>query len=304
MKSFEKNYFKPNELENLYEELTIRATLNDLPNAYECFIAEKKATPYPKETLTEKHHIIPKHANGSDDISNLILLSQKDHIIAHWLLWKVKGSEKDYKAYVFRVSTSEERAQIRDQNVQTNVQKYKEQKEFFYDPKCQSEQGKKGGLKGGAANTQAQFEARQKVGKEWGPITGSNNKGDRKKEFAKNRSVWEFVGFQNVGGDFQGKSQRKRPSETAIPVQFYVLVDPKKDYDMVLDVLALFAPGSIPPVSIPKKKNELASMYKLIDVPKRIYGWKFYKELTCSEFDEGVLDQLAIQYFSEKDLPE
>lgn len=44
--------------------------------------------------------------------------------------------------------------------------------------KFQSEQGKKGGKKGGSANTQLQQKARSKVGKEWGPIVGLSNQSD------------------------------------------------------------------------------------------------------------------------------
>lgn len=36
----------------------------------------------------EKHHIIPKCMNGSDDINNIIELSAKEHFIAHKLLAK------------------------------------------------------------------------------------------------------------------------------------------------------------------------------------------------------------------------
>jgi hypothetical protein len=37
----------------------------------------------------EKHHIIPKCLNGTDDLSNLILLPPRVHFIAHYLLYKV-----------------------------------------------------------------------------------------------------------------------------------------------------------------------------------------------------------------------
>lgn len=37
----------------------------------------------------EKHHIIPKCHNGTNDKSNLILLTAREHYIAHWLLSKI-----------------------------------------------------------------------------------------------------------------------------------------------------------------------------------------------------------------------
>jgi len=42
-----------------------------------------------KETYTEKHHIIPKSHGGSNDKSNLVRLSAREHFVAHWLLWRI-----------------------------------------------------------------------------------------------------------------------------------------------------------------------------------------------------------------------
>jgi|APGre2960657404_1045060.scaffolds.fasta_scaffold20780_2 hypothetical protein len=306
MKSLEKNYFKPNELENIYKQLLSTGQQKNL-NAYDCFIAERRANPYPAGTKTERHHIIPRHAKGSNDPSNLIALSVKDHMVAHWILWKVTGSEKDLQAYVFRVSTSEEREAIRVQKCQAYIERMRESKALFFDSAFQSEQGKKGGPKGGAANTDAQFAARQKVGKTWGPIIGALNKGERKKEFSEKYSIWHFLGHQNIGGDFQGKNQRNRPSPSATSVEFYLLVEPKPNYITVMDVLDQFCPGSMPPISIPAGNNSRSTMYKLVNEDKRIYGWKLYAELTCSEVEAGILEQpplSSLGYFDESDLAE
>lgn len=37
----------------------------------------------------EKHHIIPKCLNGSNDKDNLVLLTAREHFICHWLLSKI-----------------------------------------------------------------------------------------------------------------------------------------------------------------------------------------------------------------------
>ena len=37
----------------------------------------------------ESHHIIPKSIGGSDINSNLVLLTYREHIIAHYLLIKI-----------------------------------------------------------------------------------------------------------------------------------------------------------------------------------------------------------------------
>jgi hypothetical protein len=45
------------------------------------------------------HHIVPKHLGGSDDLSNLVLLSPIDHANAHLELFKKYGKNADAWAY-------------------------------------------------------------------------------------------------------------------------------------------------------------------------------------------------------------
>ena len=40
------------------------------------------------EGYYEKHHIIPRCLNGSNDKDNLVLLTAREHYLCHWLLWK------------------------------------------------------------------------------------------------------------------------------------------------------------------------------------------------------------------------
>ena len=40
---------------------------------------------------TEKHHIVPKGLGGTDDSSNLVKLTAREHFICHWLLTKMLG---------------------------------------------------------------------------------------------------------------------------------------------------------------------------------------------------------------------
>lgn len=58
-------------------------------NRYNNFIGALK-----EQTISgyyELHHIIPKSSGGSNDKSNLIALTARQHYIAHWLLWKAYG---------------------------------------------------------------------------------------------------------------------------------------------------------------------------------------------------------------------
>jgi len=44
---------------------------------------------------THKHHIIPRHMGGTNDLSNLIELSVADHAEAHRLLYENHGKYED-----------------------------------------------------------------------------------------------------------------------------------------------------------------------------------------------------------------
>jgi len=42
----------------------------------------------------EKHHIIPKSHGGNNSKENLVLLTAREHFLAHWLLWKIYGTKE------------------------------------------------------------------------------------------------------------------------------------------------------------------------------------------------------------------
>ena len=46
---------------------------------------------------TERHHVIPKSLNGSDDKNNLVDLTAREHFICHWLLTKMYTGEAKAK---------------------------------------------------------------------------------------------------------------------------------------------------------------------------------------------------------------
>jgi len=45
-----------------------------------------------------EHHILPKHSGGDDSESNLTYLTVREHIIAHYLLWKIYKNPNDLRA--------------------------------------------------------------------------------------------------------------------------------------------------------------------------------------------------------------
>ena len=49
--------------------------------------------------IKHKHHIIPKHAGGTDDPENLVELTAEDHAEAHKKLWEEHGRKEDWLAW-------------------------------------------------------------------------------------------------------------------------------------------------------------------------------------------------------------
>jgi hypothetical protein len=61
----------------------------------------------------ERHHIIPKHLGGNNDTENLVLLTFREHILAHYLLWRIHGKEGDRLMYKLRNGQKEESQRLR-----------------------------------------------------------------------------------------------------------------------------------------------------------------------------------------------
>ena len=62
--------------------------------------------------ITESHHILPKSMGGSDDKSNLVDLTPRQHYLAHWMLWKAYKS-KEMTAAFFAMSNQNNQHQHR-----------------------------------------------------------------------------------------------------------------------------------------------------------------------------------------------
>lgn len=49
--------------------------------------------------MKHKHHIVPKHAGGTDDSSNIVELTVPEHAEAHKKLWELYGRDEDFVAW-------------------------------------------------------------------------------------------------------------------------------------------------------------------------------------------------------------
>jgi len=48
--------------------------------------------------IYHNHHIIPKHCGGTNDSENITYITLREHIIAHYLLWKLHKNVNDLRA--------------------------------------------------------------------------------------------------------------------------------------------------------------------------------------------------------------
>lgn len=68
-------------------------------------LIDKRIKEKSKEDYTETHHILPKSMGGDNTISNLVVLSAREHFIAHYLLWKIyKTKEMGFALHAMRMS--------------------------------------------------------------------------------------------------------------------------------------------------------------------------------------------------------
>jgi hypothetical protein len=70
---------------------------NKYATIYEDFIDSRKIRQHFKSDFYEVHHIIPRSLGGSDDKSNLVKLTPKEHFFAHLLLSRITQGAKQIK---------------------------------------------------------------------------------------------------------------------------------------------------------------------------------------------------------------
>lgn len=100
---------------------------NKYKKYYYNIINNSKSRIYDSE-LHEKHHIIPKSFGGSDDKTNLAILTFREHYICHLLLTKfTKGKYKSKMTFALHTFFHFEY----NRNLKINSYIYKKHKEYF-----------------------------------------------------------------------------------------------------------------------------------------------------------------------------
>jgi hypothetical protein len=73
-----------------------------IKNKYYYWYVSLVGRPKTTNTVTEKHHILPRSLGGSDQRENLIRLTLREHFLVHWLLTKfTSGPEKAKMIHAF-----------------------------------------------------------------------------------------------------------------------------------------------------------------------------------------------------------
>lgn len=256
--------YTPELLHTIYENLLLEAQ-GEGQNAYDYSICslQNNATRV-VDRGGEKHHILPKHAGGTDDQSNLIFLTPTEHLIAHWVRWEVFGDINDQSACAFRFGDPEAISQARSALVKAARQRDKENGTGFHNSAFQRELGLRGGKKGGLANTAPQFQARQQVGLTYGRSTGMKNQGEGLKQQLTYVTLWVNPAIH-----------------AAENKDLYYVIGPKKAaIDLVRSLKQLCPNHGI---------RNAEPLYKVLrgDNPQ-MYGWSKVKRFTSSEFAEGI----------------
>lgn len=212
--------------------------------------------------IFEKHHIVPWYAGGTDDPKNLVLLTCRQHILVHLLRYLELGQNQDFLAYVLQNASKEVDLSTHGKRM---GEFYRQNGMFFFDPKFQSEQGKKGGKKGGFAKTQLQQEARSKVGKIWGPIVGLANQGDDLK-----KALSYLMVFRHEKENVEIILPPMKSAAAVFDYLHIMLVAIGKEH--------LFSKDTV------KKAKGGGPMYTLIrGKKKRIYGWTIIDRIAVTE---------------------
>ena len=68
---------------------------------YISLILNRQANPLDEREYGERHHIVPRAEGGSDDASNLVKLTAREHYIAHLLLAKIYDDYAMYSALTY-----------------------------------------------------------------------------------------------------------------------------------------------------------------------------------------------------------
>lgn len=108
-----------NEILNYY-----KSNIEEAKYQYNLLISTAQSRGLDKKTLNgyyEIHHIIPRSFNGSNDEDNLVLLTYREHVLAHMLLYLINSENKDM-FLAFSLLTELKSNYISDEELSVNLE--------------------------------------------------------------------------------------------------------------------------------------------------------------------------------------
>lgn len=88
---------------------------------YDDLISSRKTRIVDSDVYYEKHHIVMKSMGGTDEPENLVMLTAREHFLAHWLLWRIYKNRQSALAFSMmkrgknrKIESSREYAEIRE----------------------------------------------------------------------------------------------------------------------------------------------------------------------------------------------
>ncbi len=199
---------------------------------YTQYLEKIRKKQYDKSVYLEKHHVVPKHAGGTNKAENIIHVSVQDHIELHFYRFLAYNEIGDKVAYEMRVNDSAIAAQIRSQ---LSITANKLKKNLFWNSKWQSLQGKKGGKKGGLSNSLNQKLSRSKIGTLYGKKVGLSNQSFELQSILKYPTTWTYkdnfsivIEKKESGSEIIRELQKLKPGSIVKPSAFYKVLHGKR----------------------------------------------------------------------------
>ena len=156
----------------------------------------------------EGHHILPKYKGGSGNSnrpknnSNIVLLTPREHFLAHWLLWRIYRDRKSALAFHKMLSSNDKQIRI------TSSRGYAEAREAFRKTNLGNQYGK--GQKKIISEEQKKKQSEIMRGRyigELNPFYGKKHSNDTKNKISESRKninkekIWNYSGKKMVFKD-------------------------------------------------------------------------------------------------------
>ena len=94
---------------------------------YDRLIETRRSREHVEGVYYERHHIVPRSMGGNDSSANIVVLTPREHFIAHWLLYKIhKNKEMAFAFYAMCYYKSKDN----HRNIEISSRTYAEAKEL------------------------------------------------------------------------------------------------------------------------------------------------------------------------------